>query len=91
MALTPDQQDRIIRTVRERVGSDLRCPLCGNTTWTATEGFAVIYGQERLDRSPTPDQGLPSIPLVCTRCGNTHFLNIFVLGVQDLFAERKES
>jgi len=62
-----------------------QCPLCHNQEWTATAGIAVIQGSERADTTVVVDQGLPAIPLVCKRCGNTLFLNIFVLGVQDLF------
>ena len=87
MSLTLDQQERIIQTIKDRIGGEIRCPLCGASTWTFTEGVAMIQAQERLGVPGISDQGLPALPLVCRQCGNTHFLNIFVLGLSDLFGE----
>lgn len=85
MALTVDQQDRILQTIKDRIGGEIKCPLCGRSTWMFTEGVAVINAQPTLDSSAVPDQGLPALPLVCRQCGNTHFLNVFALGLSDLF------
>jgi hypothetical protein len=85
VALTEAQQERVLRTIKERVGGDIKCPLCGHVAWMFTDGVAVIQSQERLGDFAVPDRGLPALPLVCRQCGNTHFLNIFALGLGDLF------
>lgn len=85
MALTADQQERVLRTIKERVGGDVKCPLCGKTAWIFAEGVAMIQSQETLATSAVPDHGLPGLTLVCRQCGNMHFLNIFALGLGDLF------
>lgn len=89
MALTADQQDRVLKTIKERIGGDIKCPLCGRVAWMFTDGVAVIHAQESLSSSAIPDQGLPALPMVCRQCGNTHFLNVFALGLGDLFDQRK--
>ena len=85
MALTADQQDRVLRTIKERVGGDVKCPLCGHISWIFGDGVAVITSQPTLTYSAVPDKGLPALPMVCRQCGNTHFLNVFALGLGDLF------
>jgi hypothetical protein len=85
MALTADQQDRILQTIKDRIGGEIKCPLCGRSTWMFTDGVAMISAQATLDSAAIPDQGLPALPLVCRQCGNTHFLNVFALGLSDLF------
>lgn len=85
MALTAEQQDRVLQTIKERIGGDIKCPLCGRTAWIFTEGVTVISAQATFDSAAIPDQGLPALPLVCRQCGNTHFLNVFALGLADLF------
>ena len=85
MALTAAQQERVLRTIKERVGGDIKCPLCGHVAWMFTSGVAVISAQETLGSFAVPYQGLPALPLVCRQCGNTHFLNVFALGLADLF------
>jgi len=85
VALTEAQQERVLRTIKERVGGDVKCPLCGHIAWIFTDGVAVIQSQETLASSAVPDKGLPALPMVCRQCGNTHFLNVFALGLGDLF------
>lgn len=91
MALTTHQQERVLQTIRDRIGGDIRCPLCGRSNWIFTEGVAVISAHETLNDLAVPDRGLPALPLVCRQCGNTHFLNIFALGLGDLFENVKAS
>jgi ribosomal protein S27E len=85
VALTVAQQEQVLQTIKDRIGGDIKCPLCGRTAWMFTDGVAVIHAQETLANSAVPDQGLPALPLVCRQCGNTHFLNVFALGLSHLF------
>jgi hypothetical protein len=87
MSLSPEQRDRVLKTVQERVGGEIRCSLCGSSTWMFTEGITVIQAQDSLGMTAVPDRGLPSLPLVCRQCGNTYFLNVIALGLSDLFSE----
>jgi len=91
VALTASQQDRILQTIKERIGGEIKCPLCGRSTWMFTEGVTLISAQATLDSTAVPDQGLPAMPLVCRNCGNTHFLNVFALGLGDLFEKSRAS
>jgi hypothetical protein len=91
VALTADQQERVLKTIKDRVGGDVKCPLCGQVAWMFTDGVAVIAAQEKLGQFAVPDRGLPALPMVCRQCGNTHFLNIFALGLSDLFETSRGS
>jgi hypothetical protein len=85
VALTATQQERVLQTIKERVGGDILCPLCSSVAWTFVDGVAVIPTQETLDLVVVPDRGLPSLPLVCRQCGNMQFLNVLALGLGDIF------
>ena len=56
------------------------CPMCGNNQWTVSED---IYTPTLLSESGAIELGnkmLPLIPVSCTRCGNTVFVNGKILG-----------
>lgn len=82
-ALMPSRQevtDKLLARVNERIGRPRPCAVCGKTEWTiepkvvnlslSTTPHAVVLGGPQL----------PNVPLVCTHCGNTHLLNVLVLG-----------
>ena len=87
MALTVDQQERVLQTIQERMGGHIKCPLCSRVAWIIVDSVAVIPTQETLSFEVAPDRGLPSLPLVCRQCGNMQFLNVLALGLGDLFQE----
>ena len=62
-----------------------RCPLCGNLKWTLVEGFVYVTLQPDFAGTYVGTGGLPSVALVCANCGNTHLLNLVVLGLGHLF------
>lgn len=59
-----------------------RCPLCGNLQWTLAEGFVYVTLQPDFAGVYVGGSGgLPGVALICTNCGNTHILNLVVLGL----------
>lgn len=57
------------------------CPICGNPTWSISEivelrqfqgGDLVIGGKSSI---------YPVFPVMCSRCGFTHFFNAVVSGI----------
>ena len=75
------------------------CSVCGTTRWQLQEAFIAIEAstemgliqqvdEKRLQHSD--DRVFPSAALMCANCGNTHLLNLGVLGLGNLFAEPEE-
>lgn len=94
MALSQEQRDRALRILHERMPNPM-CPLCQHKEWTLdSEAFAFIVSQDDLKNIKLAGRGWPSLVMVCRHCGNTHLLNLAVLGLTDLFqsheATRKE-
>jgi hypothetical protein len=92
MAFTPEQSERILARVRERTGPEpgtsIRdCPICGHSEWGLQQGGVVFLILQSPDAGGSLVLGgptLPSVALVCGRCGNTQLLNLLVLGLGDL-------
>jgi hypothetical protein len=83
----PSKQDvlqRVLAAIQEKTGGQKSCSLCGHRQWTIPEGFARIQINGDPQANVLGGLALPSIPLTCTHCGNTHLLNLLVLGFTDL-------
>jgi hypothetical protein len=87
---TQAQSDAALVAIRQRGMADRQCPMCHNRTWIVqTDG--LVY----LDLKPAPipfpgyrglnEPNLPCLAMVCTSCGNTQLLNVFVLGLGEAF------
>ena len=76
-------QQRIIKAITDR-GGIRPCSVCGNPGFSLADGYVTTP----LASNPTAimlgGSTLPSVALVCNRCGNTLFLNVFTLGLADL-------
>jgi hypothetical protein len=71
------------QTWKNKIGEHLRkrwrspeCQLCGCTLWELHGHVTVILGDAPGATAST--EGLPSVALVCQRCGNTVFINLVV-------------
>jgi|HubBroStandDraft_6_1064221.scaffolds.fasta_scaffold00031_33 hypothetical protein len=86
---TPEDQAAIERAI-QAVVPDLRaCPFCGKRAgYTLADGF-VFLSTKRRPAAVEGGQGLPSIALICRKCGNTMLLNAVVLGLHDLLPASK--
>lgn len=79
--LKPTNKD-ITDFLNERWGN-VKCPVCGNTDWTIMEG---VYELRELNlyapgvKKPN-DNITPLIPVTCNHCGNTLFLNAYIVGL----------
>lgn len=71
---------------QEKVNSYLRriyataCPLCGNNNWTISD---QVFQALEFDFKGLPLNGAsyPIVPLTCTQCGNTYFINALIAGL----------
>jgi len=89
MAFTQAQTDAVLVALRQRNADSRQCSVCGNRKWIVqTDGLVYLV----MSTPPVPyptwrpsDPSLPSIAIVCAVCGNTHLLNVFVLGLGPVF------
>ena len=83
MALSPEQNAAILAKLQEKVKRP-RCALCGSETWSVNDGGIVMLPlQDSFEGRVLRGPASPSVLIVCTNCGNTHLLNVFILGVAD--------
>jgi len=77
------------------------CAICTQVSWQLLDSFATITASTEMsgkaiagdepveERTPSrfsADLVLPLVSLVCTNCGNTHFLNLLFLDLDHLVA-----
>lgn len=84
MATRREISDLVIQRVQERTGGQKPCVLCGKTQWTIQEKFVAMSVSDDPTAVVLGGSVLPTVPVVCGHCGNTHFLNLIILGFKDL-------
>jgi hypothetical protein len=55
------------------------CLHCGSATWEL-HGHITILLSDTVGAVAAPSAGLPSVAMVCQRCGNTVLINLVVAG-----------
>jgi len=63
-----DEKQRIIQALEER-GAKLPCPRCGNQQFTLVDGYFNQTIQTELKGMVIGGPSVPSVVVVCTRCG----------------------
>lgn len=89
MGFSQQDRDRIVQVVEWRIGTP-PCALCGGRNWDLNdEAFIALPLQQEpgFIAQPERSSALPFVALVCTRCGNTHLLNLNTLGLGDVVAD----
>ncbi len=82
---TPEEQAAIERAIEATVPDLRACPFCGKRAGsTLADGFVFLSTRRQPDATTGAGQSLPSIALICRKCGNTTLLNAIVLGLQSL-------
>ncbi len=84
MTTAQETIDRITEALQQKIGDrELRCPLCQHEQWQIPPSFLPLT----LKKTPRSFQlggtVLPTVPLICTNCGNTQLINLRVLGIED--------
>ncbi len=86
-------RDSVIDALK-RVGANTPCPRCGNTEFTLLDGYdnvrinRTIDGQLFSGGSLSPAFQVPSVLLVCERCG---YLSAHALGALGLLPPEEDS
>jgi hypothetical protein len=82
---TPEEQGAIERAIQETVPDPRPCPYCGKRAGhILADGFVFLSTTRRPAGDAGKGSSLPSIALICRKCGTTTLLNAVVLGLQAL-------
>jgi hypothetical protein len=81
MTLPPKQRDNITEALAER-GVTLPCPRCGDSSWNVLDAYISNALTEDVRKVIVGGPVLPTIAVMCTRCG---FLAEHVAAVLELF------
>lgn len=87
MAITKDQTEEIIKKIEDAIKktsgeTKFKCPVCTNNQFSLAGGFTKDSIMDNVEGGLVlGGPVLPSIPIICTNCGNTFFLNAKILGI----------
>ncbi|MBI4292519.1 MAG: hypothetical protein HY661_13665 [Betaproteobacteria bacterium] len=86
MASKEEVIKKITIALNEKAGGQQPCVVCGKTQWLIVDQFVTMTVAKEPNAVRLGGASMPLVPLVCTNCGNTHLLNLLVLGFSDLSA-----
>lgn len=89
MDINEDQKKKIIQALQEK-GAVLPCPRCGNQNFTLIDGYFNQSLQKQISNSIIiGGSSVPSIGVVCNRCGFIAHHAIGVLGLMPSVEKNK--
>lgn len=88
MVLTKEKTEEIVKKIEEAIKKktgqmNFKCPVCTNNHFSLAGGFTNESLSDNVGNIVLGGSVLPSVPIVCTNCGNTFFLNAKVLGLKE--------
>ena len=85
--LTSAQREQAIKALQSKgVGSI--CPMCGNKHFALVDGYFSHAIQTDLERVSLGGSGIPTIPIICSKCG---FVSQHALGVLGLLPKEEKN
>lgn len=81
--LTTEEKQLIINKLLERI-SRYQCPICHNDSFTIVDGYLANTLQNDFSSIQLGGSFLPSVALVCNKCGFTSMHNAKVLGIEEV-------
>jgi len=93
VSFTEKERNEIIAALTAKVPNPPPCAICGRQQWMVQKKYIVLLLQEDINNLTLEGQSLPCAAIICSNCGNTHLLNLFMLGLKHLVEskEKKES
>lgn len=92
MAFTPEQIRRIeIKLEELALHGGKSCTLCGQFAgFRVSDGFVFLAREDLVDQLEVSGTGYPMVLLTCNHCGDTHLINLLVLGLGDMIERHLE-
>jgi hypothetical protein len=82
---TPEEQAAIEKAIQAYVPDPRPCPFCGKRAGhILADGFVFLSTTRQPNAGEGRGSSLPSVALICRKCGNTMLINAVVLGLQAL-------
>lgn len=76
-----EKKKEIVRILNDRVPS-LECPMCHGKQFTIVDGYSNFMLQDKTNIiSIGPGSIIPTIPIVCNKCGYVSFHALGTLGL----------
>jgi hypothetical protein len=75
---------KISAALNERTGGQKPCNVCNQTKWVVVEQYVVMPVVNDPTAIVLGGNVMSLTPVVCSNCGNTHLINLRVLGFSDL-------
>lgn len=82
--LSKEARGKIAEVLTEKIKNGPGCPMCGARNFTLGEDLVHLVLQPEATRTLVVGQMLPSVPVICSNCGCTQLVNVFILGIADL-------
>ena len=80
--ITQEEKQRIILELNKRFNSSgIKCPMCGNNHFIIGDGYFNSFMLDDFRNLNIGGPSIPSIPIICDRCG---FISSHALGVLGL-------
>jgi hypothetical protein len=82
---TPEEQAAIEKAIEAYAPDPRPCTMCGKRAGhILADGFVFLSTARQPNAGEGRSSSLPSIALICRKCGTTTLLNAVVLGLQGL-------
>lgn len=85
--LSEEQKQEIIRKLQEK-GVKTKCPMCDHDNFIIADGyFANIVQKKPVGAIVLAGQTIPTIPIICAKCG---FISQHAIGILGLIKREEE-
>ena len=82
----PSDKQKIIEKLNKKFNSQgIKCPMCGNNHFIIADGYFNSHLQDDLKNLSIGGPSIPSIPIICDKCG---FISMHALGVLGLLPKQ---
>lgn len=86
--ISQKEKQTIIRKLNKKFSSSgIKCPMCGNIHFVIGDGYFNTFLQDNLEGLNMGGESIPSIPIICTKCG---FISMHALGLLGLLPKQDE-
>lgn len=84
-----EEQLIIIKEAVNKWIKDYHCEICKNTNWLI-DPFMVNLPVTNKVVVTLGGSVLPLLPITCSKCGNTHLLNLSILGLTEMIKGKED-
>lgn len=84
--ISSEEKQKIVVELNKRFNSrEIKCPMCGNNHFIIGDGYFNTFMQDDIRNISLGGPSIPSIPIICDKCG---FISTHALGVLGLLPKQ---